>query len=86
MNTPFVISEGGGYRCRIYNDSLKNSASNSRHLYGSAFDISCKDWSGSIRWKFINEAMKLGFSIGQYSTFFHIDQRPGDPILFHGTY
>jgi uncharacterized protein YcbK (DUF882 family) len=86
INKPFNISKGGGYRCRIYNDSLENSASNSRHLYGSAFDISSKDWSGDVKWNFIHEAMKLKFSIGEYSTFFHVDQRPGSPVWFRGKY
>ena len=80
MSIPFIVTSG--YRCRIYNDSLSNSATNSRHLYGDAVDISSGGWDGRVKYKFVFEAMKLGFSVGIFPTYFHIDQRPSDPVLF----
>lgn len=84
IGIPFIISPGGAYRCRIYNDSLPNSVKDSRHLHGSALDISSRGWTGSQKWQFANEAFKLCLSLGVYSSFFHVDTRPGYPVLFYG--
>lgn len=82
MNIPFKVPQGGGYRCRMYNDSLDNSAKDSRHLHGSALDFSIVGWGGALEWKCVFEAMKLGLSVGHYKTYLHIDLRPGSPVLF----
>lgn len=78
---PMVITSG--YRCRIHNEAISGSES-SRHLYGSAVDVKNDSWSGAKKWEFVNEAMKLGMSVGIYKSWFHIDLRPGSPVIFYG--
>ena len=80
MGIPFIVTSG--FRCRIHNDSLPNSAKDSRHLYGDAVDISRGGWTGQVLRKFVFEAFKLGFSVGLYPTYVHIDQRPVGKTLF----
>ena len=83
VGVPFVLPlEGGFYRCALYNSTLPNGAKDSRHLYGSAMDISRRDWDGTVRWKFLSWATKLGLSVGTFDTYYHIDLRSGSPVQF----
>ena len=83
VGLPFYLDPSGGgfYRCRFYNDSI-GGATSSRHLYGSAMDVSKNGWSGAVKWIFEFEAMKIGLSIGRFDTYYHIDLRPGRPVSF----
>ena len=85
MAIPFHLDKKGGgfYRCRIYNDSI-GGAKNSQHLHGRAMDVSTHGWTGFQKWQFVHEATKLGLSIGIYDRWFHIDLRPGNPVVFYG--
>ena len=80
VGVPFIVTSG--FRCRIHNDSLPNSVTNSRHLHGDAADISRGGWDGQLLRKFVFEALKLGFSVGIYPTYIHIDQRPVGKTMF----
>lgn len=83
IDRPFIIVPGGGYRCRFYNEGLKYSVPDSRHLQGAALDVSIKGWPGDIKWFFVEQAQNLGFSLGlTYPTWIHIDDRDGKPVLF----
>lgn len=81
IDKPFIINSG--YRCRFHNDAI-GGAKDSRHLYGSAFDISTKGWDGFEMWDMINEAMHGGFSCIIYSNWLHLDLRPGKPVFLRG--
>jgi uncharacterized protein YcbK (DUF882 family) len=78
---PFIISSG--YRCRYHNESV-GGAKDSRHLYGSAFDVITKAFDSYVMWDLIHEAMKLGFGCIIYSGWVHLDLRPGKPVLIYG--
>ena len=79
----FCKKGGGGYRCRDYNSSLPNFAPNSMHLLSRAADISSHGWSGVDKHFFVSQAFNLGFSVGVYDNWFHVDDR-SYPVLFHG--
>lgn len=85
MDTPFYLDRKGGgfYRCRYYNDSI-GGAVGSQHLHGRAMDISSHGWTGNDKWYFVRESQCLDFSVGIYPNFFHIDLRPGKPVVFYG--
>ena len=85
MDKPFVTDKkgGGGYRCRIYNNQI-GGAKNSRHLYGDAIDISTHGWSGEEKRFLVELAIQFEFSIGIYKSWFHLDLRPENPVLFWG--
>ena len=87
MDKPFITDRkgGSGFRCRIFNNSLPNSAKNSRHLYGDAIDISTHGWSGEEKRFLVELAIQFEFSIGIYKSWFHLDlRRPENPVLFWG--
>lgn len=86
MQIPFVYKPGGFYRCRVYNDSLSNSAKNSQHLSGRAADITTHGWTSNERWRLVKGALSLGMSVGVYSAHVHVDLRVGEPVLFYGSY
>lgn len=85
MATPFYLTKSGGgfYRCRLYQESI-GGVKDSQHTLGKAMDILTHGWDGVVKWKFIKEASSLGFSIGVYEHFFHIDYRDGTPVLWYG--
>ena len=86
MDKPFITDRkgGSGFRCRIFNNSLPNSANNSRHLYGDAIDISTHGWSGEEKRFLVELAIQFEFSVGIYKSWFHLDLRPENPVLFWG--
>lgn len=86
IGIPFYYKKGGFYRCQLYNRSLPNSSKTSQHPKCLACDISTHNFTGNARWQLVNEAMKLGFSIGIYTAHIHLDDRDGPPVLFVGTY
>lgn len=51
------------------------------HTFGRAVDVSCSD--GCSRWRIVYACMRVGLSVGIYSTFIHIDDRP-NCIVFYG--
>lgn len=51
------------------------------HTYGRAVDVYCAD--GSSRAKIIRACLALSLTVGVYSTFLHIDDRP-NCIVFYG--
>jgi uncharacterized protein YcbK (DUF882 family) len=76
---PLEISSG--FRSRAQNEALKNSARNSRHLYGLAVDIKgASNMSGEERAWLIRMAKELGFKgVGDYhSGSLHFDLRESD--------
>ncbi len=81
IDKPFIINSG--YRCRFHNEAV-GGAKDSRHLYGSAFDISTKAFDSYLMWDLINEAMHNGFSCIIYSSWVHLDLRPGKPAMLRG--
>lgn len=72
IGCPFVITGSGGYRTREYNQTLKNAAENSYHLYGRAADG--RSPGKTSTWLF-NKAEDFGrfAGIGQYDTAIHVD-------------
>lgn len=83
VDKPFRFSESGGgfYRCRDFNQKI-GGAENSQHLLGNAADILTHGWDGATKWLFVSQAMQLDLSIGVYPSWFHIDNRGGDPVFF----
>jgi uncharacterized protein YcbK (DUF882 family) len=81
MQKPFHITSG--YRCRFRNEKL-GGFKNSRHLHGSAVDVRSDQWCGATKWEFVKEALHQGLSVGIYDGWFHVDLRPGSPVLFYG--
>ena len=86
VDTPFVLDRRGGgfYRCTLYQKSINPSVVKSQHCLGKAMDIYSLGWAPSLKWYFVQEAMRLGMSVGVYKTFFHVDYRSGNPVLFYG--
>ena len=82
LRKPFTVNSG----CRSKStNTLVGGHHSSLHLMHNpthkyvngtmAMDISTNGWSAKEKEKFVNEATKLGISIGFGSTFFHIDGR-----------
>lgn len=86
INIPFIYKPGGFYRCGLYNASLSNASSTSKHTLGLACDITTHNFSSYDKWELVKFAILLGLSIGVYSAHIHIDKRDGKPSLFYGTY
>jgi hypothetical protein len=53
----------------------------SYHLSGRAIDHECTD--SIFRAKCILAALQLGLSVGVMKNSLHIDNRPGEPIVYH---
>lgn len=63
-------------------DISKGRSGASYHTKGRAVDIRCCD---SIKRAIIVEnALHLGFSVGVYLTFIHIDNRTTEQVMFYG--
>jgi len=75
---------GGFFRCEKYQESINPGVTDSQHCKGRAMDILATGWDGHTKWRFIKEAMGLGFSVKYYSdqNFFHIDLREGDAVTW----
>lgn len=77
FNRPIRINSG--YRCPEYNKKI-GGASQSRHMYGDATDITVEDISPE---DVAHEAESLFDGIGRYNTFTHVDSR-GYPARWRG--
>ena len=86
LGIPFIIREGGFYRCTFYNSTLKNASPTSKHKRGIAIDISMHGWTNSQCWKLVKFAMDMRLSVGLYSGHVHLDMREGEPSIFYGIY
>ena len=86
-------------RCRKYNASLskRKSASGkklkpakaSSHISEKNHPCCAIDWpvsGGARKYKLVQLAMRLGFSVGVYKNFLHLDKRSGTPMLWWGGY
>ena len=51
---------GSGVRCQAYNDSLRGSVPNSRHVQGKAADIIVRGFSGSAVKAYCDSLVKVG--------------------------
>lgn len=72
-----------GYRCPIYNASLKGASKHSQHMAGKAADISCS--SPRDKYELIRCALAAGITgIGIYDSFVHLDTRADTPVLWLG--
>lgn len=64
-------------------DKERGRSGNSYHTKGIAVDIRCYD--SCKRAVIVRRALILGFSVGVYSSFLHIDMRPVDKqVCFYG--
>lgn len=71
---PLEISSG--YRCRVHNRSLDQSATNSQHCLGTAADVIIP--SQLTKGEFLWYIEQLPFDgVGVYSNFIHLDVRDG---------
>lgn len=70
------ITVNSGYRDRRYNASI-GGASNSKHMYGKAMDLSYIGGSAEERRRMLTAAIEAGAQgIGLYNSFMHIDLGP----------
>lgn len=69
------------YRSKEW-DISKGRSGNSYHTKGMAVDIKCLD--SHKRAILVYNALKLGLSVGVYSSFVHVDCRPTTIVLFYG--
>lgn len=76
--TPFVLL--CAFRSKEH-DIARGRSGSGYHTLGRAVDIRCVD--GKTRWRIIYACMRLDLSVGVYSTFLHIDNRP-NCIVFYG--
>lgn len=76
LNRPITITSG--VRCQKYNDTLKDSVSDSAHVKGLAVDIGVS--SGGDRFEIVTQMLKLGFSrFGVANGFIHVDMDTSKP-------
>jgi len=73
FDRPVIVDSG--CRCRTYNDSIPDSASNSQHILGRAADIRIAGIKPALIQE-LAEQMEVG-GLGRYETFTHIDTRVG---------
>lgn len=77
---PLVVN--CAYRSKDY-DISKGRSGNSWHTKGRAMDIRCYD--SQKRAMIVQCALELNLSVGVYSSFLHIDNRPFEnQVLFYG--
>lgn len=78
----FALPISSGYRCSVHNKKV-GGAPGSRHLYGTACDISTGGMNSLQKLQLINHAVMLGFTgIGLSPVFVHLDTRPGAVTLW----
>lgn len=78
VGVPLVITSG--YRCPSHNKA-EGGAPNSYHVKGMAADVVVPE--GSTGEELAQAAKELGFTgIGVYSSFVHMDVRPGRYVRF----
>lgn len=63
-------------------DISKGRSGRSYHTLGRAVDIKCLD--NVQRARIVLEALRLGFSVGVYPRFLHLDNRFSSQVLFYG--
>ncbi len=74
-----VFSINSGYRTPQYNSSLPNSATNSPHMLGKAFDINTAGMTEDQKKAILAALYEVGFRrFGIYSTFIHVDSAKAD--------
>lgn len=69
-----------GYRSPEH-DISRGRSGKGYHTLGRAVDVSCVD--GVSRWRIVYSCLRVGLSVGVYSSFIHIDNR-SNPIVFYG--
>jgi len=78
VGVPLVITSG--FRCLEHNQAV-GGADGSQHLFGRAADVVIPE--GMSGEKFADIGRKVGFTgIGVYSSFVHMDVRPGRYVRF----
>lgn len=77
VDFPMIVTSGA--RCPSWNNKVGGSPK-SRHKKFDAADISCID--SVKRRMLIFAAIEEGLSVGVNSKFIHLDNRPGEPIVF----
>ncbi len=70
------------FRCEKHNKNI-GGARNSYHKKGMAFDVKCGNSKDKA--KLVKIALNIGFSVGVYNSFIHLDTREKQ-ILFRGKY
>lgn len=63
-------------------DISRGRSGRSYHTLGRAVDIKCLD--SVQRATIVLEALRLGFSVGVYPRFVHVDNRSASQVLFYG--
>lgn len=80
--TPFIITEGGGWRCPYYNTAI-GGAKKSNHMSGDGVDI--RAVSPIRRWKIYEGLRKAGFvRIIIYPRHIHVDSSLTKPGFYLG--
>jgi len=69
------------YRCPVHNKAI-GGAEHSRHLVGDAADILIGKYDPAKQYRLLKLIVELGFTVGVRSNIFHVDTRPGLPIVF----
>jgi uncharacterized protein YcbK (DUF882 family) len=79
----FALPISSGYRCSDHNKKI-GGAPSSRHMYGTACDISTIGMTGIQILQILEHARHLNFTgFGLASTFIHLDTRPGAIIVWY---
>lgn len=71
-----TVTDGGGARCKAYNDSLDNASPTSKHMDCKAADIKIIGVKPMDICRFLRDKYPDTYGIGEYSTWTHIDVRP----------
>lgn len=66
------------FRCGYHNNSIRTSASRSRHMAGHAADISVIGFDPVDVYNYINIELNHNGGLGLYNTFVHVDVRGDD--------
>lgn len=77
------LSINSAYRCSVHNAKVGGKQA-SRHLSGDAVDISNHTMNAHEKYEFLKLLIDMGWTgIGLHRDFFHIDARPGVPIIWY---
>ena len=80
---PLVLSSGA--RCVAHNKAV-GGAEHSRHIQGDAADITLVPLTIKQRYNLLKAALEMGLTVGVRADIYHIDCRPGQPLVFtYGT-
>ena len=72
-----AVTITSGCRCKKHNTEIRNSASNSRHLYGIAADFKVKTIKADTVVEYLIKKYPDSYGIGRYIGWTHIDVRTG---------